>query len=164
MFLKAINTFIYSHEIIRLLTKQLYPPNIELIILGSEPRFRVMAVAVAVPGPEDMTFILCVSTPQDTVSCKVSIFIHWVYCFQQKIPLPNATTSRWGEKSQQAKCQGMCPYYSLCMFLSVMLLTGSFANGKCSRLLSNINVVSIALEAATGWASGTGQSSLSGCV
>lgn len=62
VFLRAINTFIYSHEMIRLPIKQLCPPNIELIIdniLGSEPIFRVMAVAVAVLGPEAMTFILC---------------------------------------------------------------------------------------------------------
>jgi len=134
VFLRAINTFIYSHEMIRLPIKQLCPPNIELIIdnrLGSEPSFRVMAVAVAVLGPEDMTFILCVSTPQDTVSCKVSIFIHWVYCFQQKIPLPNATTSWWGEESKQAKCQGMCPF-SLCFCcwcnLLVALQKGSEAD------------------------------------
>lgn len=54
--------FLSCHEIIRLLIKQFYPPNIELIvscILGSEPSFRVMAVAVVVLGPKDITFILC---------------------------------------------------------------------------------------------------------
>lgn len=92
-----ISKYLYSYnEIIRLLIKQFYPPHTELIIsyiLGSEPSFRVMAVAVAVLEGKDITFILCVSTSQDTVSCKVSVFIHWIYCFQQKIPLPDATAS-----------------------------------------------------------------------
>ena len=93
-----------------------------------------MAVAVAVLGPEDITFILCVSTSQDTVSCEVSIFVHWLYCFQQKIPLPDATASWRGEKSQQAKCQGTCPS-SLCVS-SVTWFTGSFSKGKHGRSAS----------------------------
>lgn len=147
---------------IRLPIKRLCSPNIELIIsyiLGSEPSFRVMAVAVAVRGPKDITFILCVSTSQDTVSCKVSIFLHWIYCFQQKIPLPDATTSWWGEKSQQAKCQGTCPS-SLCIS-SVTWFTGSFSKGKRGRSASltnsksssGISFVPLTPEAAEGWAS-----------
>lgn len=147
---------------IRLPIKRLCSPNIELIIsyiLGSEPSFRVMAVAVAVQGPKDITFILCVSTSQDTVPCKVSIFLHWIYCFQQKIPLPDATTSWWGEKSQQAKCQGTCPS-SLCI-LSVTWFTGSFSKGKHGRSASltnsksssGISFVPLTPEAAEGWAS-----------
>lgn len=91
-----------------------------------------MAVAVAVLECKDITFILCVSTSQDTVSCKVSVFIHWIYCFQQKIPVPDATTSWWREKSQQAKCQGMCPS-SLC-FSPVTWFIDIFSKGNCGRL------------------------------
>lgn len=47
------------------------------------------------------------SMSQDFISCQVSFFINWVYCFQQKIPLPNASTSRRGEESEPTKCQGM---------------------------------------------------------
>lgn len=52
-------------------------------------------------------FISCVSTSQDTLSCQVSFFINWVYCLQQKIPLPNASTSWWREENEPTKCQAM---------------------------------------------------------
>lgn len=91
-----------------------------------------MAVTVAALECKDITFILCVSTSQDTISCKISIFIHWIYCFQQKIPLPDATTSWRREKSQQAKCQGM--YSSSLCISPVAWCTDSFSKGNCGRL------------------------------
>lgn len=126
-----------------------------------------MAVAVAVIECKDITFILCVSTPQDTFSCKISVFIHWIYCFQQKIPLPDATTSWWREKSQQAKCQGMCSS-SLCIS-PVAWFTGSFSKGNCGRLIPLTNNESwsgISLhpeEFCSCWASGSDES-LDSCV
>lgn len=49
---------------------------------------------------------LIFSTSQDPVSCQVSFFVHWVYCLQQKIPVPDAPASWRGEDSEPTECQG----------------------------------------------------------
>lgn len=137
VFLRPINTFVYSHEIIRLLIKELCPPNIKLVIdniFGSEPSLRVMAVAVAVLGPEAMTFILCFN-----ISGHCLLQSPHLRPLDLLLPAENTLTQCLRFLMRRRKQTGKVPgYVSLfTAFLLLVLFTGSSAKEKWDRYLRN---------------------------